>query len=455
MEGGVAALQALVQQLLDHGDEEAGAGSGAAGVARAAFITLLTLREQHKQRCLDTEALKEQTNISKTQLDQSSMQLQNLLYEKQHYEKEIQACRSFASEVTDAQVDLAPVGELEASASEPIKATLDGSEHRLMLARLQFEKAQRQQLAADLEALQQEKQQALQKLQQRKGRLDDLKTQLAAIGEQGKQLEPFLAPLVGLKTLPSAAASLPTPLYVLFSQLAAAQEALQLPVAVAVSEIVGDRAQLGLVVDRSEAAAADAEQGSKRRRSASASGAQQDVLKVRRLLEQGRACRGWTGQAGPGSSAARAVALPPSRLVSRPCAAVHQHQRASIAPPPCLAQPPSPSPCRAAGAQGGGAAHARARPAAALQQQHAQLRLLHRRQAGGRVQREQGGAAAGGQGGPLRLRRRAAGPGRAVCPGGPLEAGLPFARHQQAGSWATALTGSAGGCRGSCWGAGR
>jgi THO complex subunit 5 len=277
MEGGITALKGLVEQLLDG----PAAGSDAAGAARAAFITLLTLREQHKQRCLDTEALKEQTNTSKTQLDQSSMHLQNLLYEKQHYDKEIQACRNFASEVSDEQVGLAPLEEFEAAAPEHIRATLDGSEHKLMLARLQLEKAQRQQLAADLEVLQQEKAQALQKLQQRKARLEDLKARLVAISEQGKQLQPFLAPPVGLKTPPSAAAALPTPLYVLYSQLAAAQEALQLPIGLAVGELGGDRAQLGLVVDRSEPAAPDAEQGSsKRRRSASSGGEQQDALKV-------------------------------------------------------------------------------------------------------------------------------------------------------------------------------
>jgi THO complex subunit 5 len=277
METSVSTLKLLVQQLLDQADE-ASDGADVSGVARAAFITVLGLREEHKRRCLDTEALKEQTNTSKTQLDQSSMQLQNLLYEKQHYAKEIQSCRNFTSEVTDEQVDLAPLPDFESSAPDHIKSTLDGTDHKLMIARLQYEKEQRQKLTADLQQLQQEKQQELQKLQQKKAKLEDLKAKLVAIGEQSKQLQPFISPPAGLKTPPSVAADLPTPLYIIYSQFAAAQQTLQLPVAVAVNELQ-DKPNMGLVVDKTEAEPAEG-QDAKRRRSNSNAVQQGDVLKV-------------------------------------------------------------------------------------------------------------------------------------------------------------------------------
>lgn len=37
------------------------------------------------------------------QLDQSSLVLQNLLYERQHYEKEIASCRTWRSAYSDEQ----------------------------------------------------------------------------------------------------------------------------------------------------------------------------------------------------------------------------------------------------------------------------------------------------------------------------------------------------------------
>lgn len=71
----------------------------ASGAAR-----ILELKAVHRRLCEATDALREAAGEAKTTLDQSSLQLQNLLYEKGHYEKEIATCRGWQSAYSDEQV---------------------------------------------------------------------------------------------------------------------------------------------------------------------------------------------------------------------------------------------------------------------------------------------------------------------------------------------------------------
>lgn len=70
----------------------------------AGALRILDLKRAHRNLCDSTEALRDDTSLAKTLLDQSSLQLQNLLYEKQHYEKEISSCRAFKSAYSEQQV---------------------------------------------------------------------------------------------------------------------------------------------------------------------------------------------------------------------------------------------------------------------------------------------------------------------------------------------------------------
>lgn len=65
---------------------------------------LLELKAAHRRLCENTDALREAASEAKSQLDDSSLQLQNLLYERQHYEKEIGSCRGWRSAYSDEQV---------------------------------------------------------------------------------------------------------------------------------------------------------------------------------------------------------------------------------------------------------------------------------------------------------------------------------------------------------------
>ncbi len=67
------------------------------GFVEAGALQILSLKQVHRELCEATEGLRDATSEAKTQLDQSSLQLQNLLYEQQHYEKEIESCRAYQS----------------------------------------------------------------------------------------------------------------------------------------------------------------------------------------------------------------------------------------------------------------------------------------------------------------------------------------------------------------------
>lgn len=58
-------------------------------LAEKGLHLLLALKTDFKGHCLQAEAAKETTAASKAQLEQANLQLQNLLYERQYYEKEI------------------------------------------------------------------------------------------------------------------------------------------------------------------------------------------------------------------------------------------------------------------------------------------------------------------------------------------------------------------------------
>jgi THO complex subunit 5 len=122
----------------------------------AGAVKILKLKAIHRAMCNSTESLREATGDAKTQLDQSSLQLQSLLYEKHHYEKEIQSCTSFRSAYSEEQLELLPVEDykkLAASASMAEDSTEALEPHQLMLNILHHELEFREATVKELEAL--------------------------------------------------------------------------------------------------------------------------------------------------------------------------------------------------------------------------------------------------------------------------------------------------------------
>jgi THO complex subunit 5 len=159
----------------------------------------------------------------KTEMDAAHMQLQNLLYERNSLQREIEQCRRFpAREVLQITADegASPLADEAEEGS-----VLTAEQHQENLKRLQTQLQVR-------EALQEQ-------LRVKQITLDGLtttnaqrRTWLNGLPAQVKQVELAAAPLN--KYLPTAkatqrklqhrAAALPTPLYVVFSQLEAVRD---------------------------------------------------------------------------------------------------------------------------------------------------------------------------------------------------------------------------------------
>lgn len=116
------------------------------------------LKSLYRQANVATRIHKEQTAAARQEMDQSHLQLQNLLYEKRHLEREIEKCRQFAwvpffvslgllvilkhSRSIYQDVPLYTLDEFVQLA--PPEARTEGDEHQLMLNRLSFELVERQ-----------------------------------------------------------------------------------------------------------------------------------------------------------------------------------------------------------------------------------------------------------------------------------------------------------------------
>jgi THO complex subunit 5 len=88
---------------------------------------------------MEEDQVKAETERAKAPVDFTTLQLHNLLYEKNHYFNAIKACRDFASKYPD--IELVPEGEFFEKAPESIKGKTLATDpaHDLMLKRLNCE----------------------------------------------------------------------------------------------------------------------------------------------------------------------------------------------------------------------------------------------------------------------------------------------------------------------------
>lgn len=167
----------IIGQKRAHPDD----GTGVRQAASEGLLCLLAVKDANKRQCFQVEEMKEETTRSKIALEKADLTLQNLLYEKQYYEKEILSCRNFQSKVKDETVALMPAEEcLAALASSTdaqdrdLHAKALTSEHELMKARLLHENRQRKALVKQLDQLKQMKQTLLNNVGAKERVLKDL-----------------------------------------------------------------------------------------------------------------------------------------------------------------------------------------------------------------------------------------------------------------------------------------
>ncbi|GAA5934961.1 uncharacterized protein JCM15063_003114 [Sporobolomyces koalae] len=134
---------------------------------------------------------------ARLEMDAAHLRLQNLLFERNHLEREIRACREYQSEYQN--LPLHSVDELrQLAASQPTPAGLElplpegDSEqdlHELMLKRLAFELAERKRFEEERKSLGLEKAKLIKENQVKKSRLEELEKQLTEFVSLAKGIQ--------------------------------------------------------------------------------------------------------------------------------------------------------------------------------------------------------------------------------------------------------------------------
>lgn len=109
---------------------------------RSASSALIALRQANRSILLEEDRVKAESERAKAPVDLTTLQLHNLMYEKNHYVKAIKACKDFKTKYPD--IELVPEEEFFRDAPEEIKSPVLSSDsaHNLMLKRLNYELSQ-------------------------------------------------------------------------------------------------------------------------------------------------------------------------------------------------------------------------------------------------------------------------------------------------------------------------
>lgn len=180
------------------------------------FLTLKKLNRLDKYR---TKHFRETTQASRQRVDSFHLQLQNLLYEVLHLEKEVTKCLQFKS--GDEDVPLIPVDEFYKLAPPNLSKAAETKKnaHLLHLARLEFEIMQRQLQAEKRKGKEEEQEELEIRIDSKKEQLNKLKPQLKAILASTKSLQEYLdMPMDDERDQCENAKYLPHPLFVIYSE---------------------------------------------------------------------------------------------------------------------------------------------------------------------------------------------------------------------------------------------
>lgn len=187
------------------------------------FMNLKKLNRLAHIRC---KKVREQTNDAKQRIDHYHLQLQNLLYEIMHLEKEITKCLEFKSK--DEEIELVTLDDFYKTAPSDISRTdtTKTDPHLQRLARLEWELEQRKQLAKKLKDSKQSKEGLAQEIKNKQEYLENLQPKLKTVLEATKPVQEYLdMPFDQIREQQETARHLPPPLYVLYMQTSAYRQA--------------------------------------------------------------------------------------------------------------------------------------------------------------------------------------------------------------------------------------
>ncbi|CAE5959496.1 unnamed protein product [Arabidopsis arenosa] len=205
------------------------------------FLNFINLRQANRAILIEEEKLKTETELAKSPVDFTTLELHNLMYEKSHYLKATKASRDFKSMYPN--IDLISEQDFFSDAPEAIKSqTLSNdSSHDLMLKRLNFELHQRKELCKLRVRLEQQKKCLIETNAERNKFLSSLPVHLKSLKKASLPVQSQLS-LQNQKKLKyhNLAELLPPPLYVIYSQFMALKEAFEENIDVEVSGSLND-----------------------------------------------------------------------------------------------------------------------------------------------------------------------------------------------------------------------
>ncbi|XP_034026047.1 THO complex subunit 5 homolog [Thalassophryne amazonica] len=235
-------------------------------------IHFMNLKKLNRLAHMRLKKGRDQTHEVKQKVDVLHLQLQNLLYEVMHLQKEISKCLEFKSK--HEEIDLVSEAEFYQGAPEEIsRPQLTKSDpHQLTLARLDWELEQRKRLAEKYKESLTTKDKIQKSIEVKKEHLRSLQPGLSAIMQASLPVQKYLSmPFEQTQKQTEIARHLPPPLYVLFVQASAYGQACDKNLIVSISGDVDQARALSKPPedsqdDESDSDAEEEQEKTKRRR---------------------------------------------------------------------------------------------------------------------------------------------------------------------------------------------
>ncbi|CAL9708300.1 unnamed protein product [Knipowitschia caucasica] len=266
----LSTLMAEIQELKANGAKD-----GSLEVERKRMqscIHFMNLKKLNRLAHMRLKRGRDQTHEAKQKVDVLHLQLQNLLYEVMHLQKEISKCLEFKSK--HEEIDLVPEDVFYKEAPSDISrpSLTKNDEHQLTLARLDWELEQRKRLAEKYKESLTTKEKIQKSIEVKKEHLESLHPGLNAIMQASLPVQEYLSmPFEQTQKQTEIARHLPPPLYVLFVQANAYGQACDKNLSVSISGDVDEAKALSKPPedsqdDESDSDAEEEQEKTKRRR---------------------------------------------------------------------------------------------------------------------------------------------------------------------------------------------
>lgn len=247
----LATLMAEIQELKANGVEE---GSPEVEQRRMqCCILFMNLKKLNRLAHMRLKRGRDQTHEAKQKVDVLHLQLQNLLYEVMHLQKEISKCLEFKSKHEEIDLVSEEVFYKEAPPEISRSHLTKNDHHQLTLARLDWELEQRKRLAEKYKESQATKEKIQKGIEVKKEHLRSLQPGLNAIMQASLPVQEYLSmPFEQTQKQTEIARHLPPPLYVLFVQANAYGQACDKNLIVSISGDVDEAKALSKPPDDSQ-----------------------------------------------------------------------------------------------------------------------------------------------------------------------------------------------------------